>query len=271
MSGDPIAPSQSNLELKSLYEILLLPHQGDLQDYFFAVMAILSEYFQIRYSALFLKDHQKETLQMEALFGTKKDFHPFACNIQQGTMAEVLESGQPKVIKELDQEPIYEEMMKIQNLIGEIQPPLLCVPLIMDGDPYGVINMNSLYGAKDEFDEEFQYLTILSAILSPVINNYLLKREAPIKANPLRANLQPLDVILEEKLSEVLNRIDPYVETKANMTLFNDIIGIVERGLIKSALKRANYVQVAASQLLGINRNTLRKKIKELKIKVQRD
>lgn len=269
MSVDPISRFQSNLELKSLYEILLLPHQGELQDYFLAVMAILSEYFQIRYSTLFLKDHQKDTLQMGALYGMKKDIHPLTCSIQQGIMAEALDSGQPKVIKDLDQEPLYEEMMKIQNLPEEIRPPLLCVPLITDDDPFALINMNPLYGASDEFDEDFQYLTILSAILSPVIKSYLLKMGNSIKIISLRANNHPLDKILEEKLSEVLNRIDPYVETKTNMALFHDIIGIVEKGLIKLALKRVNYVQVAAAQLLGINRNTLRKKIKELKI--QRD
>jgi DNA-binding protein Fis len=51
------------------------------------------------------------------------------------------------------------------------------------------------------------------------------------------------------------------------MGLFDDIIALVEKILIKSALKRVNYVQIAAAQLLGINRNTLRKKMKDLKIK----
>jgi DNA-binding protein Fis len=76
-----------------------------------------------------------------------------------------------------------------------------------------------------------------------------------------------LDEILEERLAEVLNKIDPYVESKAKMGLFDDIIALVEKILIKSALKRVNYVQIAAAQLLGINRNTLRKKMKDLKIK----
>jgi DNA-binding protein Fis len=41
----------------------------------------------------------------------------------------------------------------------------------------------------------------------------------------------------------------------------------VEKILITSALEKVGHVQVTAAQLLGINRNTLRKKIKDLRIK----
>ena len=78
-----------------------------------------------------------------------------------------------------------------------------------------------------------------------------------------------MDEILEEKLAEVLNKIDPYVETKTKMGIFDDIIAVVEKILIKSALERVDHVQIAAAQFLGINRNTLRKKMKELKIKAR--
>ena len=93
------------------------------------------------------------------------------------------------------------------------------------------------------------------------------KNELLQKIGKLKAKSSLLDEILEERLVEVLNKIDPYVESKAKMGLFDDIIALVEKILIKSALKRVNYVQIAAAQLLGINRNTLRKKMKDLKIK----
>jgi DNA-binding protein Fis len=59
------------------------------------------------------------------------------------------------------------------------------------------------------------------------------------------------------------------VESKAKLGLLDDIVALIEKILIKSALKRVENVQTAAAQLLGINRNTLRKKMKELKIKAR--
>jgi transcriptional regulator with GAF, ATPase, and Fis domain len=264
--------SRSNPELRSLHEIILLPPQGHLQDYFFGVMAILSEYFSIKYSALFLQDPQKDFLHVEALYGIDKEIHPLTCPSQKGTMGKALETRRPLVIQNLSQEPLYDEMMKSQKRAEKIQAPLLCVPLMTDDEPVGVITVNSLYGPRNEFVEDFQFLSVLSAILSPVIRTYHLRKTEPLsKDSKMKARSHLLDEILEQKLVEVLDKIDPYVETKTKMGIFDDIIRVVEKILIKSALERVDYVQIAAAQFLGINRNTLRKKMKELKIKVRSD
>jgi transcriptional regulator with GAF, ATPase, and Fis domain len=268
MSSTFFINPRSNPELKSLYEIAMLPQPTQLQDYFLGVMAILSDYFPIGYSALILQDPQKDSLHVEALYGIGKDVHPLTCNSRKGTMGKVLESRQPMAIQNPNQEPLYEEVSKGTKRLEKIRLPLLCIPLIVDDEPIGVININSLYGPREELMEDFHFLSILSAIISPVIKNYQTKKDdshqKPAKAKP-KSSL--LEEILEEKLSEVLNKIDPYVESKTKMGLFDDIIGVVEKILIKTALKRVDYVQVSAAQLLGINRNTLRKKIKDMKIK----
>ncbi len=263
---------RSNPELRSLHEIILLPQKAQLQDYFLGVMAVLSGYFSIKYSALFLQDPQRDFLHVEALYGIDKEIHPLTCPSQKGTIGKALESRRPMVIQNLSQEPLYDEMMKSQKRSEKIQAPLLCIPLVTGEDPMGVINVNSLYGPRNEFDEDFQFLSVLSAILSPVIRNYHLRKNDPLaKDGKTKARSHLLDEILEQKLVEVLNKIDPYVETKTKMGIFDDIIRVVEKILIKSALERVNHVQIAAAQFLGINRNTLRKKMKELKIKVRSD
>jgi len=259
---------RSNPELRSLYEIILLPKQNDLQNYFLGVMAILSQYFSIHYSALFLQTPQRDSLHVEALYGIEKELHPLSCSSQKGTIGKVLESWQPMTIQNLSREPLYEEMMRSPKGIEKIQPPLLCVPLVTENEPMGVMNINSLYGPRDALIEDLQFLSILSAILSPVIKNYQQKKDNSfMNENKPKATSHLLDEILEQKLAEVLNKIDPYVETKTKMAIFDDIIRVVEKILIKSALERVNHVQSAAAQLLGINRNTLHKKMKELKIK----
>ena len=48
--------------------------------------------------------------------------------------------------------------------------------------------------------------------------------------------------------------------------LYDRIIPLVERPLIRAALKATNGHRIQAAKLLGINRNTLRKRMNELGI-----
>jgi len=262
---------RSNPELRCLYEITRLrPPQANLQEYFHEVMAILSEYFPIAYSALLLHHSEKDFLHVEALYGLGREGHPQSCSGQKGIIFKVLESRQPMAIQNLSYETLYEEMTKGPKRIEKIRAPLVCIPLIAENEPIGVLNINSLYGPRNEFAEDFMFLSTLSAILSPIVRNYQVKKNEPLaESGKRKSKSSVLDEILEEKLAEVLNKIDPYVESKTRMGIYHDIIALVEKILIKSALRRVDHVQVAASEFLGINRNTLRKKMKELKIKAR--
>ena len=78
-----------------------------------------------------------------------------------------------------------------------------------------------------------------------------------------------------ENLSQTVDRlIGDYFEAHNEMLppsgLYGLIIKEVEKPLIKRALGATEGNQLKASKLLGINRNTLRKKILELKIEVKK-
>lgn len=67
----------------------------------------------------------------------------------------------------------------------------------------------------------------------------------------------------------IKSRIKAYVEKTKNSTpddIYKTIIGTTEKALIEEILKVCKYNQIKASKMLGINRNTLRKKIGEYAI-----
>ena len=76
-----------------------------------------------------------------------------------------------------------------------------------------------------------------------------------------------LEAIVEGKLRSCLNGI----EQLENGEIHAMVLEQVERPLIRIILEKTRWNQVKAADILGINRNTLRKKIGELGIELKRD
>ena len=76
-----------------------------------------------------------------------------------------------------------------------------------------------------------------------------------------------LEFLVDRKLrSSFVN-----VEKLDSGDLYNMVIEQVERPLIAFLLEKTRWNQVRAASILGINRNTLRKKISELGIEMKKE
>jgi two-component system nitrogen regulation response regulator GlnG len=76
-----------------------------------------------------------------------------------------------------------------------------------------------------------------------------------------------LEELVDIKLRSCLNGI----EQLENGEIHSMVLEQVERPLIRIILEKTRWNQVKAADILGINRNTLRKKISELGIELKRD
>lgn len=91
-------------------------------------------------------------------------------------------------------------------------------------------------------------------------------------------NIGPEDLNLpqarhkRESLEDIITtRLKPFIDKTdhhSRQELYDFIMPFMERPLIKLVLEKTRGNQVQASEMLGINRNTLRKKIKELNIDI---
>jgi two-component system nitrogen regulation response regulator GlnG len=105
---------------------------------------------------------------------------------------------------------------------------------------------------------ELENILRRAVLLSP---NIMLSPE-DLRLPQKRKNKDSLEDMITERLVEFMER----TPDKGSQELYDTIIPFMERPLIKLVLKKTRANQVHAAQLLGINRNTLRKKIKELNI-----
>jgi len=94
-----------------------------------------------------------------------------------------------------------------------------------------------------------------------------MARKEPAKgtgSEKVKPSCLAVEVLLEEKIEDVVNFLGTSEGSRSQ--LYDDILALVERCLIRIALKRTNNVKTSAAAFLGINRNTLHKKMDQLNI-----
>lgn len=93
-----------------------------------------------------------------------------------------------------------------------------------------------------------------------------LGNNSQMRSSPSVSRELTLEDYIESKLGEFVRAM----KVSSARSMYPTFMRAVERPLIELALKETNGNQIQASQLLGMNRNTLRKKIGEFKISVKR-
>ena len=88
---------------------------------------------------------------------------------------------------------------------------------------------------------------------------YMVDREIITSSLPL------VEDIVEKKLEEIVTILASNESGKSY--LYFEVLSIIERVLIRIALRRSNNIKTAAASFLGISRNTLHNKMVKLKIK----
>jgi DNA-binding protein Fis len=73
-----------------------------------------------------------------------------------------------------------------------------------------------------------------------------------------------MEEVFEKRLDEVVTVLG--CGGNGRDGVYDEVLSMVEKALIKIAMRRSNNVKTAAADFLGINRNTLHGKIKKLKI-----
>ena len=88
-----------------------------------------------------------------------------------------------------------------------------------------------------------------------------------MKSREVQSNEKKVHTFLEKWLDKSIKQYVGAMDEKNNGHLHELIIGGIEKPLVEIVLKETNGNQTQAANILGINRNTLRKKISEYEIK----
>jgi two-component system nitrogen regulation response regulator GlnG len=116
---------------------------------------------------------------------------------------------------------------------------------------------------------ELENTLIRAAVLSS--GPILFPKDFTLQSKPAAATLEVDQLSLEEIIR---HKLEDYFRRTGDVeldNLYSLVIERIERPLIELTLKKTRGNQIRAAQILGINRNTLRKKILDLRIDVKKE
>lgn len=286
LSKEDKGTSRETLEVNTLLEITrALGSSLDIKRVFNDIMDILAFRLAMNQGVLVLRDFETGELVTEVVYGT------YIQEMKGGDIPKkIFERGTPVAISSFGGPPLF--------LDGSVSPDIkkqdiscLCVPMKIENAVVGALVVDRLFDDSVGLNEDLRLLKSITLIIAQMIKIYrMIKkgREDLISENErlrrelekvkganardghkLKANPQKhlsVERVLEKKLDEIITVMDVTIDGKRR--LYADVIAKVEKALFKLALERTNNVKYEAARFLGINRNTLHKKMKNLNLSV---
>ncbi len=268
--------------LRSLYEIArALNLSLDLKETYGDVLGILSRNMGMKRGGFLVINAESNAWEMGVAHGiSAEEMKRRKEYFGSGVMQRILEKGQMAAVVD-GGETIWFYEGKTKPPPGRANASFLCAPLKIQGAITGILGVDHFFEEPTSITEDFGFLVEVSSLISEAMairkamaaenralleENWSFRKELETlgRSIPKVRRRISLTEILEDRLSRMIAEMK--VDPRSNGRLYDDVLTVVERTLLKSALEKTRHIQSKTARFLGINRNTLRRKIKELGI-----
>jgi Nif-specific regulatory protein len=152
-----------DIKVKILVDIAeALSGSLDLEHSLNSIFSVLADSLEMKRGTVTLVDPLTNELRIELAHGlSKKEKERGRYKIGEGVTGKVVESGEPMVVKDIGEEPLF--LNRTQARKGQFA--FLCVPIKVGNKVIGALSVDHLFKGDISYDEDINLLTIIASMI----------------------------------------------------------------------------------------------------------
>ncbi|MFT5699948.1 MAG: Nif-specific regulatory protein [Desulforhopalus sp.] len=172
------------LELLALHRITeLIGTAADLEITLIKILSVLEKTLKMERATLLLYDKSQQRLAIKASCGlTAQEKVRGVYRPDEGVCGQIFQSRSPFIVPDINSEPLFLNRTGARSGVHRSKISFLGVPVMVGGEPEGVLTVDRIFGDEVSFDEDIRFLTILATLVSQFITLHreIEKKEAKL-------------------------------------------------------------------------------------------
>ncbi len=189
----------TELELRVLFEISRIIGEAlNLSQTLERVLAIMSDTLSMKRATVTLRDGGGGDLAIYASYGlTPSEMSRGVYSQGEGITGRIFQTAQPFYVPDVSREPLFLNKTQSRDL-DKGQVAFVGVPILLQGEPIGVLNVDRLFGEEVSASEDIRFLTIVAQLIGQFVQ---LNRQVERREELLRRQNQ----LLKDEISNRYN------------------------------------------------------------------
>lgn len=225
-------PSLHGLKLSALLAVCQAIEQAlDLESALDGVLSIISENLSMKRATVTLYDPETKQLSITASYGLSlEEKQRGVYRLDEGVTGRIFQTGEPYLVPDIRKEPLFLDKTGARK-IERTKTGFIGVPIILHGDPIGVLNVDRIFADDVAAEEDIDFLKIVATLIGQFIslNEKVLEREAALKRENTSLKYQisqknkDLYIVGQSSaMVEVQRQLEKVAPTKATVLLLGE-------------------------------------------------
>lgn len=177
-------PETQGIELMALYRITeLIGSAFDLDTTLDSIMKVLGDTLKMERATLLLYNQVTQSLAIKASCGlSEAEEQRGVYRPGEGVIGKIFKTQAPFVVPDIYSEPLFLNRTGARSKLSRDKVAFLGVPVMVNGQPEGVLTVDRLFGDEVSYEEDIRFLSVLSTLIAQflMLHREIEKKEAKL-------------------------------------------------------------------------------------------